>query len=161
MLEPESQGVSWIPIVAERKIAQAMEEGVFDNLPGHGKPLILDDDPLTPPHLRAVHRILKNSKVVPTWMSLEQEIDAAKAEAELFRTCWFDLATLAMADEQAAARDEYQKLMRRANDLILKFNIMTPFVYRAPIPFRIKARLAQWDADIVALIGDDAPDIAP
>ena len=38
--------------VAEREIREAIEEGKFDNLPGKGKSIVFDDDPMTPPHLR-------------------------------------------------------------------------------------------------------------
>src|SRR5687767_13633247 len=45
--------------VADRKIAEALEQGKFEDLAGKGQPLNLDDDPLTPPHLRLANRILK------------------------------------------------------------------------------------------------------
>src|SRR5689334_22802808 len=51
--------------VAERKIQEAIDEGAFDNLPGKGKPLVFDDDPMTPPHLRLANRILRNANVLP------------------------------------------------------------------------------------------------
>ena len=41
--------------IAEGKIQEAIEEGKFDNLPGKGKPIVFDEDPLTPPHLRMVN----------------------------------------------------------------------------------------------------------
>src|SRR5437879_3698105 len=69
-----------IRAVAERKIQEAIDEGAFDNLPGKGKPLKLDDDPFTPPHLRLANRILKNAGVLPDWMQLEKDIEAARAE---------------------------------------------------------------------------------
>jgi hypothetical protein len=39
--------VSWDAII-EAKIAEAQRAGVFDDLPGAGKPLDLDDDRLVP-----------------------------------------------------------------------------------------------------------------
>lgn len=50
-----------IAFVAERKIEEAMEEGQFDNLPGAGKPLALDDCSHLPPDMRMAYTILKNS----------------------------------------------------------------------------------------------------
>jgi hypothetical protein len=35
-------------LLAERKIAEALANGEFDDLPGAGQPLALDDDPLVP-----------------------------------------------------------------------------------------------------------------
>jgi hypothetical protein len=47
--------------IAEQKISQAMQEGQFDNLPGKGKPLELEDLSNVPPELRMAYTILKNS----------------------------------------------------------------------------------------------------
>lgn len=49
----------------ESKIAQAQAAGAFDDLPGAGKPLDLDDDRLVPEDVRAAYRILKNAGYVP------------------------------------------------------------------------------------------------
>src|SRR2546421_7385731 len=60
--------------VSERKIQEAIEAGALDNLPGMGKPLDLDDDPLTPPHLRLANRILKNANVLPDWVQVDVDV---------------------------------------------------------------------------------------
>lgn len=52
-------------LIAERKIAEAMERGDFDDLPGAGRPLDLSDDALIPEDLRMAYRILKNAGLVP------------------------------------------------------------------------------------------------
>ena len=41
-----------IELIAERKIEEAMQEGKFDDLPGKGKPLPLDEEWFAPPELR-------------------------------------------------------------------------------------------------------------
>ena len=51
--------------IAERRIAEAVSQGEFDNLPGAGRPLDLDDDALVPEELRAAYRILKNAGIAP------------------------------------------------------------------------------------------------
>lgn len=50
---------------AERHITEAQSKGEFDNLPGSGEPLILDDDSHVPPELRAGYRLLKNAGCLP------------------------------------------------------------------------------------------------
>ena len=50
-----------IAFIAERKIEEAMAEGAFDNLPGLGKPLQLEDLSHMPPDMRMAYTILKNS----------------------------------------------------------------------------------------------------
>ena len=59
---------------AERHITEAQAKGEFDNLPGIGEPLILDDDSHVPPELRAGYRLLKNAGCLPP--ELEQRKEA-------------------------------------------------------------------------------------
>ena len=55
-------GVMVLLYLAERKIEEAIARGEFDNLPGAGRPLDLDDeDPLWPEEVRMARRILRNS----------------------------------------------------------------------------------------------------
>jgi len=54
-----------LDLLADQKIAAAIEAGELDGLPGAGKPLDLDDDPLIPQDLRVAYRILKNAGFVP------------------------------------------------------------------------------------------------
>jgi hypothetical protein len=64
--------------IADRRIREAMERGEFDNLPGTGKPLALDDDSNVPPELRVAYRILKRSGFVPPEVELRREIANAE-----------------------------------------------------------------------------------
>jgi len=48
----------------DRLIREAMKTGAFDNLPGAGKLLNLDDE-LTPEHLRLAYKILKDNDLAP------------------------------------------------------------------------------------------------
>jgi len=52
-------------LLAERRIEEAIARGEFDELPGAGRPLELDDDPLVPEDMRVACRILKNAGYVP------------------------------------------------------------------------------------------------
>ena len=60
--------------IVEKKIKEAEERGEFDNLPGKGKPLILDDDSMIPEDLRLSHKILKNADCLPPEIELKKEI---------------------------------------------------------------------------------------
>ncbi|HEY0209411.1 DUF1992 domain-containing protein [Acerihabitans sp.] len=51
--------------LAEQHIQQAQQKGEFDNLPGYGKPLALDDDSAVPEALRVGFRLLKNAGYLP------------------------------------------------------------------------------------------------
>ena len=60
--------------IVEERIQRAQEDGVFDNLPGKGKPLKLEDDSLVPEELRLTYKILKNSNCLPMEMELRKQI---------------------------------------------------------------------------------------
>jgi|SRR5437660_883578 len=66
-----------LELIAEKKIRDAIRAGAFDDLPGAGRPLDLDDDKLIPEELRIAYRILKNAGCVPP------EIEARKEAATL------------------------------------------------------------------------------
>ena len=59
---------------AERHIIDAQQKGEFDNLPGSGEPLVLEDDSHIAPELRAGYRLLKNAGCLPP--ELEQRREA-------------------------------------------------------------------------------------
>ena len=61
---------------AERHICDAQRKGEFDNLPGSGAPLVLDDDSHIPADLRAGYRLLKNAGCLPP--ELEQRKEAVE-----------------------------------------------------------------------------------
>ena len=54
-----------LELMVEKRIAEALERGEFDDLPGRGRPLDLEEDPLVPEELRMAYRILKNAGFVP------------------------------------------------------------------------------------------------
>ena len=60
--------------IAERKIKEALEKGEFDNLPGQGEPLSLDDDSHVPEDLRMAYKVLKNANCLPPEIELRKEI---------------------------------------------------------------------------------------
>jgi hypothetical protein len=61
--------------LVERRIEAAIARGEFDNLPGAGKPLALDDDALIPQELRLAYRLLKNAGCVPPELAQVTEIN--------------------------------------------------------------------------------------
>jgi hypothetical protein len=60
--------------VVEERILEAQRSGAFDNLPGKGKPLQLDDQRWVPEDLRVAYHILKNAHVLPPEAELLKEI---------------------------------------------------------------------------------------
>jgi hypothetical protein len=60
--------------IAEEKIREAQRTGAFDNLPGKGKPLQLEDMSWVPEDLRIGYHILKNAHVLPPEAELRKDI---------------------------------------------------------------------------------------
>ncbi|MGP3592864.1 DUF1992 domain-containing protein [Vagococcus sp. WN89Y] len=90
---------------AERHILDAQKKGEFDNLPGRGEPLALDDDSHVPPELRAGYRLLKNAGCLPPELEYRRE-------------------ALALADLLESIQDDhpqYQELRRRLT--LLEFRL--------------------------------------
>jgi len=60
--------------LAEARIEEAIQAGEFDDLPGSGKPLPMDDDALVPVELRMAYRVLRNAGFVPAEIETRREI---------------------------------------------------------------------------------------
>ncbi len=141
----------WTAGIAERKIQDAIDEGLFENLPGRGKPLDLSTNPFEPPGMGAINRLLKHNRVLPPWLLLEQEIEAARALALATLARW-EAAEPNLRERadypklRAAARAAYHTHLKETNDLVLKYNLSNPFAFRAPVPLLLKRRLAEFDA---------------
>jgi hypothetical protein len=93
--------------IAEQKIRDAIASGEFDNLPGRGKPLALDDDPEVPAHLRLSFKILKNANILPEEIQLKKDLQA-------------------LQERLAATRDENEqrKIRKHLGELETRFNLL-------------------------------------
>ena len=60
--------------IAEERIREAQQAGLFDDLPGKGKPLELEDLSWVPEELRIGYHILKNAHVLPPEAELRKDI---------------------------------------------------------------------------------------
>ena len=96
--------------IAENKIREAMQDGEFDNLPGSGKPIDLDDYFKLPADLRVAYSLLKGANCVPAEIELLNEIAAlerrlatapAAQQTALQRTLTSRRAELAILLERA------------------------------------------------------------
>lgn len=60
--------------VAESRIQEAIAQGDFENLPGAGKPLNLEEYFSTPEDLRMAFSILKNANCAPAEVELMKDV---------------------------------------------------------------------------------------
>ena len=95
--------------IAESRILEAIEGGLFDNLGGRGKPLVFDDDSHIPPELRMAYKMMKMANCLPPELEMRKEI-------------------VRLQDLVASLPDEAEKLrqMRRLNFLVMKLGLSRP-----------------------------------
>lgn len=60
--------------IAENRIAEAMRDGAFDDLPGRGQPVDLDEYFSAPEDMRMAFSILKNANCVPSEVHMMNEV---------------------------------------------------------------------------------------
>jgi len=60
--------------IIEKRIKEAQKRGDFDELPGSGEPLNIEDDSHVPEDLRLAYKILKNADCLPPELALKKEI---------------------------------------------------------------------------------------
>jgi hypothetical protein len=111
--------------IVEERILQAQRKGVFENLPGAGKPLVIEDDRHVPEDLRLAYKILKNADCIPPEIELKKEIKRTE-----------DI--LAGMDETV---EKYHTL-KKLNFLIMKLNALRDTAIAFEMPQQYLGKLA-------------------
>jgi len=62
--------------IAEQRIREAVARGEFDNLPGEGQPIDLEEYFRTPEAIRMAYSILRSARCVPEEIELMKEVRA-------------------------------------------------------------------------------------
>lgn len=68
--------------MVEERIQAAMEAGAFENLPGKGRPLRLDENPYVPAELRLAYKVLADANFAPDWIELDKKLRVARDEID-------------------------------------------------------------------------------
>jgi DnaJ family protein C protein 28 len=109
----------------EDQLRKAMEEGKFDNLPGKGKPLHLDEiNPHADPEWELAYRMLKESGYSLPWIEtireIEKDIAAARKDLQL---AW-DWHQTALAESQPASfvDAEWERALQAFKDKLAAIN---------------------------------------
>ncbi|MFQ5790582.1 MAG: DUF1992 domain-containing protein [Acidobacteriota bacterium] len=99
--------MDWVSRMAEEKIREGMDRGLFDDLSLAGKPLQLRGSSLVPHELRLAYKMLKDAGYLPPEMELRKEVLSLK---ELLST---------VVDGEGKVR-----LVRAINERVLRLNLM-------------------------------------
>lgn len=120
----------------EEHIRRAMEEGKFDNLPGKGKPLKIDDDPLADPEWRLANHMLRNAGFTLPWIEARKEIEEKLLEARsaLKRSWAWRENAMAQGKKPSDVESHWNQAVERfgkqiieINKLIQTYNLETPY----------------------------------
>jgi DnaJ homolog subfamily C member 28 len=127
----------------EEHLRQAMEEGKFDNLPGKGKPLRLEENPNADPEWELAYHLIKESGFSLPWIETIREIesDLEKARLDLRRAWeWRQAAQTAgqphhlSTAEWDRALEAFQEKLAALNQRIRNYNLEVPNVrFQRPI----------------------------
>jgi hypothetical protein len=133
---------TWESLV-DRQIREAMEEGKFDDLPLHGKPLPVEDDTLAGEWAMAF-RMLRNAGVAPPWIEADKEVRELFARRE---------AILGRAERGGATsfvqqrdRAELERIVVALNAAVGRVNAAAPTYAQHRRPLVLADELARLDA---------------
>jgi DnaJ homolog subfamily C member 28 len=116
----------------DEQIRRAMQEGQFEDLPGRGRPLQLDEDPFEDPDWRLAHHMLRSAGYSLPWIETHREIKADLAAQRLeIQRAWECHHSAAVDPHLTRQRwDQAQVNFREAiaelNKRILSYNLEAP-----------------------------------
>jgi len=112
--------------IVEERIRQAQESGEFVDIPGSGKPLVLEDLSGVPEELRLAYKILKNADCKPPELQLKDEIQRTEQ----------------LLENMPDTREKY-RTVKKLNFLIMKFNTIRGTSTTFEMPQRYESRLVE------------------
>lgn len=134
----------------EEQIRRAIEEGLFDNLPGKGKPLSLEQNPFEDPEWRLAHHLLRSHGFTLPWIERRREIEALiqYTRNELRLAATWHRASNKDATPAAQSKNEWEhavELFRQRvaeiNRQILTYNLQAPSVHFHIRPLSVEREL--------------------
>jgi DnaJ family protein C protein 28 len=134
-------------VKAEQQIHQAIEEGQFEDLPGKGKPLKLDENPHEDPEWRLAYRVLRNGGFTLPWIEARREIETELEAARLsIRSSWVWRENALVTGESAAhVNDEWRQSVELFRERIEKIN-QHIFFFNLQVPSQ-RFQLSQKDVE--------------
>jgi DnaJ family protein C protein 28 len=139
----------------EEHIRRAMEEGLFEDLPGKGKPLRLDDDSLEDPEWRMANHIMRNSGFSLPWIEKNREIETALETARAtLKRCWAwsqasneeGYSTTFVEEEWQKAVAKFRDEIQAINQQIASYNLEAPSLKFQRQPVKVEKELARLTA---------------
>jgi len=111
--------------IVEERIRQAQKNGDFEDLPGAGKPLQLEETGHIPEDLRLAYKMLKNADCIPPELAIKKEI----------------VSTEALLEQMTDTQLKY-KTLKKLNYLIMKLNTLRKSAIVFELPQKYEERVA-------------------
>ena len=114
----------WQDLITEQ-LDEAAARGAFDNLPGKGQPLRLNEHPNEPSDMRMANKLLKDNDLTPSWIG---DRKALLAEIETLRAAMrrqWDLAGARIKDaggDRETLKDSWHRALIRWEEQIADLN---------------------------------------
>jgi DnaJ family protein C protein 28 len=128
MMDRKARGIDEI-------IQQAMQEGAFDNLPGKGKPLHLEENPYLDREWQLAYHLLKENGFAPAFIEQRQsiELELAAARETLARAwAWRTQSSTEgkpmdwVEAEWGRAKEKFEGSLEKINKGIADYNLTIP-----------------------------------
>jgi len=103
--------------IAEEKIRAAQEAGVFDDLPGKGQPLRLEEFPFEAEESHLAHHLLRSGGYSLPWIEFGQQIESERLALR---------RALREAGGSPSAQGHFLRQIAALNQQILEYNIRVP-----------------------------------
>lgn len=125
----------WQDLITEQ-LDEATANGAFENLPGKGQPLRLNENPNEPADMRMANKLLKDNNLSPAWIGdrreLLAEIEKLRAEMQRHWNLTCSRAQATGSDRKAWARSwnrsmlQWEERIVELNQRIVGLNITLP-----------------------------------
>ena len=135
---------------ADEAIRRAMEEGGFDNLPGKGKPLDLNENPFEDPEWRAANNMLHSAGFSLPWIESRREIESELQIARsALSSAWARRQSSLAAnrpwslvqEEWQAALGAFEDRIKVINKQIFNYNLEVPLAQLQLLALNVKREI--------------------
>ena len=137
------------PRSLDEQIKKAIQAGVFDDLPGRGQPLSLDENPFEDPSWKLANHILQTGGFSLPWIETRKEIDRDYQSAlEELRRTWNwkttktdqNLLDFNVDGEWIRAQEIFKSKVEDLNKRIFNFNLEAPLDQ-----FKLRQKNFEWE----------------
>ena len=111
------------PRSLDEQIRQAIQRGGFDNLPGKGKPLNLNENPHEDPGWRMAYRMLKENGYTLPWIETRRNIEEdLEKSVKSLQQSWAWRRDATSPRSLMHAEKEWQRALKNFRDEITELN---------------------------------------